>query len=77
MAVSQLFVSGSGSGTGRADPVLEIYSTATPVNPLIVHVERDRGGIYHGLEGVDWHPRAERARDSTCIERALAERRQQ
>jgi hypothetical protein len=56
LAVSRYFVNGSGFGTGGATPVLEVYSTVARVNPIQVHVHRDRTNTHHGLEGVDWSP---------------------
>jgi hypothetical protein len=56
IAVSRFFVTTGPSGTSEVIPVLEVFSTATPANPLIVHQARTRP--HHTLEGVDWHPAA-------------------
>ncbi|MEY2562488.1 MAG: hypothetical protein QOH88_681 [Verrucomicrobiota bacterium] len=58
MAVSRFFVTAGPNGTSQVTPVLEVFSTATPANPLLVHVHRGRANTHHGLEGVDWHPAA-------------------
>lgn len=58
MAVSRFFVTAGPNGTSQVTPVLEVFSTATPANPLIVHQHRGRANTHHGLEGVDWHPAA-------------------
>lgn len=57
MAVSSLIVQGSRGATTTSTPVLEVYSTATPVNPLLVHVHTNYTGLsHHAGEGVDWSP---------------------
>jgi hypothetical protein len=56
MAVSSFIVQGSRGTTSQVTPVLEVYSTATPVNPLLVHVHSNRANSHHAGEGVDWHP---------------------
>jgi len=56
MAVSSLIVQGTRGATTTTTPVLEIYSTATPVNPLLVHVHSNRANTHHAGEGVDWSP---------------------
>lgn len=58
MAVSRFFVTAGPNGSSQVTPVLEVFSTATPANPLIVHQHRGRANSHHGLEGVDWHPAA-------------------
>lgn len=45
---------GSGSVVGL--PVLEVHSTTTVANPLLVHVDKGANGTHHGGEGVDWSP---------------------
>jgi hypothetical protein len=57
MAVSRYFVTAGPNGTTQVTPVLEVFSTATPAIPLIVHTDINRT-THHALEGVDWHPAA-------------------
>ncbi len=57
IAIESLIVSGGPSGSTRTTPRLEVYSTAAPANPTLVHVYSERTGLtHHGGEGVDWHP---------------------
>jgi hypothetical protein len=57
IAIESLIVSGGGSGSTRTTPILEVYSTAAPANPALVHVYSERtGSTHHGGEGLDWHP---------------------
>lgn len=57
IAIESLIVSGGPSGSSRTTPMLEVYSTAAPANPTLVHVYSERTGLtHHGGEGVDWHP---------------------
>lgn len=57
IVIESLIVSGGRSGSTRTTPILEVYSTATPANPALVHVYTERTGLsHHAGEGVDWHP---------------------
>jgi hypothetical protein len=55
MAVSSIRSDSTRGVSPQETAVLEVYSTATPVNPLIVHVSGERAATHSG-EGVDWHP---------------------
>ena len=57
LAIESLIVSGGPSGSTRTTAMLEVYTTAAPANPALVHVYGERTGIsHHAGEGVDWHP---------------------